>query len=404
MTPHVLHVSDSFPPEHGGVERVVEQLAAGQAARGWKVTVLTKSVPEAPPVEMRADGIYVLRYAHAARPTPWAYCTTWLSSRAIARGLARSDRPDVVHYHLTLSAQGPLGVFGRRVLAVCSFYGPWHAEFAVEAEELAAQSGAAYRAYLQGQIRAQRAMQTRLLNRADRIIVLSEFSRRRVAELAPLRAAEAVLIPGGIDPDRFRPGKADNDLRERLALPRKAFVVLTVRRLARRMGLDLLLDALAATRAGGLEAYCLIAGSGPSRAELEARARTLGLADYVHFLGYVPDEQLPALYRLADVFVVPTRAEENFGLIVLEAAACGTPVAATPAGSLPELLNAIDPRFLARDISAGALADVLQRAFADRKKAKRHFVDVVSPRVREEYAWPRMVDRVLALYRELGVG
>ncbi len=402
MTRHVLHVTDAFPPEHGGVERVVEQLAAGQAARGWKVTVLTKSVPGAPPVEMRSDGVYVLRYPHASRPTPLVYGSTWCSTRSIARGLRLADRPDLVHYHLTLSAQGPLGVFARTP-SVYSFYGPWHGEFAVEAEELLARSGPAYRAYLRAQMNMQRALQRRLLRRVDRIVVLSEFSRGRVAELAPQRAADAVVIPGGIDPQRFLPGDVNETLRGELALPPDAFVVLTVRRLACRMGLDMLLDALALVRADLPRVHCVIAGEGPLRHELEQRAGTLGLNDLVHFLGYVPDERLPDLYRLADLFIAPTRAEENFGLIVLEAAACGTPVAATPVGSLPELLRATDPRCLAREVSAAAIAEVLRRAIAEHAEAKRHAIDVVAPRVHERFAWPRIVERVLALYAELGV-
>ncbi len=402
LSPHVLHVTDAFPPEHGGVERVIEHLAAGQVAHGWRVTVLTKSVPAAPRVELRADGVYVLRYQQAAQPTPWMYATTIYGAGAVAAGLRRCDPPDIVHYHLTLSAQGPLSVF-RRVPTVYSFYGPWHGEFAVESEELLARSGAGYRAYLRAQMNAQRIMQRRLLRRADRVVVLSEFSRSRVSEIAPERAAGAVVIPGGVDPAHFHPAPANDTWRTELGLPADAFVVLTVRRLARRMGIDLLLEALARVRAEGINAVCLIAGSGPLRAELERQARVLGLGDAVRFLGFVADERLPDLYRLADLFVVPTRAEENFGLIILEAAACGTPVAATPAGSLPELLQLTNPGGLAHQVSAEALTEVLRRAVVERVDTRDQAREVVAPRIREQFAWTRIVDRLLALYADLGV-
>lgn len=398
----VLHVTDAFAPETGGVERVVGCLAAQQARRGRSVTVLTKAVPGAPAIEKRPDGVTVLRYPHARRIAPWVYLTSYLGARRTAAELLHVAPPALVHYHLTLSAQGPLAALPRDLPSVYTFYGPWHAEFEVEAHEKMHTASAPYRAYLRAQIATQRALQRRLLDRVQRVVVLSEFSRGWIERLAPQRAAGAVRIPGGLDPDRFFPAVPMKDFRAELGLPDDAFCLLTVRRLARRMGLDLLLDAVAALP-DKPPVHLLIAGRGPLRAALTEQTRRLGLAERVHFLGFVDDADLPDLYRCADLFVVPTRAEENFGLIVLEAAACGTPVAATPAGSLPEVMAAADDRYLARDVSAPALTDVLARAIADGPAVATHFATEVAPRVREHFAWSAIADRVDALYAELGV-
>jgi glycosyltransferase involved in cell wall biosynthesis len=402
LTPRVLHVTDAFPPERGGVERVVDRLAAEQARRGWRVTVLTKAVPGAPSYEQRADGVTVIRYPHAVRPTPWVYTTTWAATRRVTNGLWRSARPDLVHFHLTLSAQGPLTALGDRLPTAASFYGPWFAEFAVEAEPLRASSSRLYGAYLDAQIALQRRWQTRLLDRARRVIVLSEYSREQVARLAPHRAPGAVRIPGGIDAAAFAPAEVSCDRRRALEIPNDGFVIFTVRRLARRMGLDLLLDALALLARDGLAPHALIAGQGPLRTELEAQANRLGLAERVRFLGFVADGDLPDYYRAADLFVVPSRAEENFGLIVLEAAACGAPVAATPVGSLPELLAACESSYAARDASPAALAEVIARAMREPGPAKSR--EAIAARIRADYAWARIADRLAAVYAELGVG
>jgi len=403
LSPRILHVTDSFPPEQGGVERVIDALAADQARRGWRPNVLTKATGDAPAFETRPDGVTVMRYPYSPRPTPLAYLTTWRATRRLAAGLRRCAPPDLIHYHLTLAAQGPLGLFGDSLPSVYSFYGPWHAEFTIEADPLLRQSGPAYRAYLQAQIAVQRRCQARLMRRVRRVVVLSEFSRGWVARLAPERAAGAVRIPGGIDPERCRPGDANRERRRAWGAPDDAFLLVSVRRLVRRMGLDMLLEAVARLRANGAKIFTLIAGQGALRAELEAHAAELGLADSTRFLGFVPDAELPELYHAADLFVTPSRAEENFGLIVLEAAACGAPVAATPSGSLPELLAATDPRYLAADITAAALAEAIARAMADGPAAREHWRSVVSPKVRAEFSWAAMADRLTALYGDLGV-
>ncbi len=402
LTGAILHVTDTFAPETGGVERVVECLAREQVRRGRRVIVLTKAVPDAPAHETREDGIVVYRYPHALRFAPWVYLSSYLGARRVARKIMADEKPALVHYHLTLSAQGPLGALPDKLPSVYSFYGPWHAEFAVEVETAAVETGALYRAYLRAQMATQRWLQRRLLNAVRRVVVLSEFSRTWIARLAPHRAFGTVQIPGGIDVDRFAPGEREPAFRQSFGIPEDAFVVLTLRRLVHRMGIDLLIEAVASLQVDR-PVHLLIAGQGPLRAELSRRAAALGIDDRVHFVGFVADDRLPALYRTADLFVVPTRAEENFGLIVLEAAACGVPVAATPAGSLPEVLAAADDTYLATDVSAAALAKVITAAIADGDQARRRFTQVVSPRVRQVFAWRAVADRMDALYAEIGV-
>jgi len=401
LSVRILHVTDAFPPERGGVERVVENLAAQQAAGGWRVTVLTKSVAGAPAEERRDDGVRVLRYAYPLRPTPRRYAGVWRATRDAASKLL--PEIDLAHFHLTLSAQGALSALAGRVPTVYTFYGPWHAESAVEAEELRARRSLVYGWYLDALLAAQKRMQRRLLLGVDRVAMLSEFSRSWLRVLAPSRADDAVIVPGGIDADRFLPAETTIDPRAAHGLPADAFVILTVRRLAARMGLDLLLAAVATLHREGKNIACLIGGSGPLRDDLERQARQLGIDDRVRFLGFVPDDELPAVYHAADLFVVPTRAEENFGLIVLEAAACGTPVAATPAGSLPEVMRAVQSPYLAADVSATALVETIRRAMSDGPRAKQA-AQAVASTVRETFGWPRIAAQTAALYRTLGVG
>jgi phosphatidylinositol alpha-1,6-mannosyltransferase len=143
----------------------------------------------------------------------------------------------------------------------------------------------------------------------------------------------------GTDRERFSPVDRDRrvEIRKRLGLPVDAFVALTVRRLFFRNGLDTLLEAAVELRDRD-SLHVVIGGSGPERGEIEDRIRNDRL-DNVHVVGFIPDADLPDYYRAADVFVLPTRTAEGFGLVIMEAAASGVPSIATDSGAPREIVE-----------------------------------------------------------------
>ncbi|MCB1152434.1 glycosyltransferase family 4 protein [bacterium] len=403
---HVLFTTDAFPPEIGGVERVTYELARALVARDVRVTVLTRRPPDTAPEET-VEGIRVIRYDVARRFAPRVYWSYVREVERRTRRLLAEDPPDILHTHLTLASYGALKAFaqaGRPIVA--SFYGPWDKEFAVEADALRRHASPFYRLYLDGQMALQRHMQRRNLRMAHGIVPLSDYSRVMIDELAPGVADKVTKIPGGIDPTRFTatPNEFDAQvpwLGGNADAGDNRPVILTVRRLVHRMGVDLLIDALALLRERGVEARLYIGGRGPRREDLEAQVTKLGLAEQVHFLGYVADELLPALYRHADVFVLPTRAQENFGLPVFEAAACGCPVVATAVGSLPEMIRAVDSPYEAQVATAESLADAMHRALADRGPTIDAWRERVVRSVPRDYAWSAIAERHIDHYRKV---
>jgi SAM-dependent methyltransferase len=127
------------------------------------------------------------------------------------------------------------------------------------------------------------------------------------------------------------------------------------------MGLDALIEAVARLRHELPDLLLLVGGSGSLRAELEALVARLHAGDHVRFLGFVPEAELPGYYQAADAFVLPTRELEGFGLVTVEAFACGTPVLGTPVGATPELIMAVDPGLVFRDPGPEAIADGVLR-------------------------------------------
>jgi glycosyltransferase involved in cell wall biosynthesis len=196
---------------------------------------------------------------------------------------------------------------------------------------------------------------------ADRLLAISEFTARYVQRLAPRR--EVTVMHLGTDVDRFSPvdAGARAEIRRRLDLPADAFIALTVRRLFYRNGLDTLLDA--ATRVRGLAGmHLVIGGTGPEHAEIKQRIARGGLAN-VHLVGYIPDLELPDYYRAADVFVLPTRTAEGFGLVLMEAAASGIPSIATDSGAPRELVDDGVTGMLVPPGAPGALAAAITKLY-----------------------------------------
>jgi glycosyltransferase involved in cell wall biosynthesis len=143
----------------------------------------------------------------------------------------------------------------------------------------------------------------------------------------------------GTDTERFSPVDAAERvaIRRRLDLPVDGFIAFTVRRLFFRNGLDTLIEA--ATRVRGLAGmHIVIGGTGPEGAEIKDRIARDRLGN-VHLVGYIPDADLPDYYRAADVFILPTRTAEGFGLVLMEAAATGVPSIATDSGAPREVVD-----------------------------------------------------------------
>jgi glycosyltransferase involved in cell wall biosynthesis len=169
--------------------------------------------------------------------------------------------------------------------------------------------------------------------------------------------ASIKILPLAVDTRRFAPAGDRSAVRKLLGIPQDREVMLTVRRLVGRMGLNDLIDAMQMVVQRHPRAVLLIGGTGYLEQALKERVRLKGLEDHVRLLGFVPEEQLPAYYQAADLFVLPTVQMEGFGLVTIEALSCGTPVIATPVGANPEVVGPLDSGLLCERATADGLAE-----------------------------------------------
>jgi rhamnosyl/mannosyltransferase len=365
---HILQIYKDYFPVLGGIENHVRDLSQALAARGHRVTVLVTNVDRRTVIEQPCPGLTVIK---AARTVQLASTPLSLAMLRLARQL----RPDIVHLHFPY----PLGDLVYQAL-------PERAPLIVTYHSDIVRQRALLRAY--------RPLMELTLRRAARILPTSP---NYLASSPFLRryAVRCAVVPLGIDARRF----AQADQRKVAAIRARydAPLLLFVGRLRYYKGLHILLEAMPAVR-GEL----LVGGGGPERERLERQAARLGVAPRVHFLGDISDDDLPALFQAADVFVMPAHLRaEALGLAQIEALASGLPCVSTELGTGTSFANRHGQTGLV--VAPGdpvALAQALNRLLNDAALRQR-FGAAGRERVEMLFTRERMVDLVESIYRDV---
>jgi glycosyltransferase involved in cell wall biosynthesis/SAM-dependent methyltransferase len=389
----------------GGAERVLWEQMRRLASRGHDVRVLCRVAAGEPAPATVREGVEVVEFAAARRSTVGFLRSTVLGARRAVTELLAARPADVLNVYQPLSGYGALAApAARRLPALYSFMSPAPLEYRSRQRMTAHhRAGAAGLAGLTALWMAERAC----LRRATRVQVHSDFSTSLLWKLYRLPSERVVKISGGVDVERFRPAPDRRAVRAALGLPLDRPVLLTVRNLEARMGLDTLIEAMATLVRQAPDALLLIGGSGSRRAALQAQVAALELDKHVTFLGFVPETELVRHYQAADVFVLPTRELEGFGLVTAEALACGTPVLGTRVGATPELLEPLDAGLVFQAATAAAmaadLAALLARLAADPAGAAR-LRAACRDHAESQFGWERIVDALEQTLGELAAG
>jgi len=371
----VAHIAPVFPPYRGGMGTVAFHQAAALAAAGAEVTVFT---PRQVKPRLVPHGVEVVELG-ALLERGNAAC--------LPQVVTRAGHYDVLHLHYPFFGTAEL-LAARRL----AFGPPLVLQYQMDVV------GVHWKARLFHWHR--RSALPLILRAADAILVTSHdyaassFLSPRLAELEH----KVVAIPGGVDLELFAPDAAVGVARAHFGLndtPTVAFLA----RLDRAhyfKGLHVLIEALALIP----EATLLVGGDGEWRAEYEAQARAR-LGDRVRFVGDVPDAALPLFYRAADIFALPSiDRTEAFGLVLLEALACGTPVVASRLPGVRTLVDDGRTGFLVEPGDALDLADKLAQCLRARAALSPNAVAFV----RARFSWDVIAGQLLALYQRLIAG
>ncbi len=235
------------------------------------------------------------------------------------------------------------------------------------------------------------------LKAADKIVAVSNATRQYVLSLGA-DPKKVKVLHNGVDLAHFRPipGKRE-EMRKKLGISQNAIVVLTVRRIVYKNGIDTLIDAAKLAVRKNPYIVFLIVGIGPNMANAQERINQLGLAKNVVFAGFVSSEELPFYYNTADFFVVPSKSGEGLPLVAEEAMACGLPVVATNVGGIGEIVTEQYGRLFPPNDPDQMAKTILDYSSMD--------VSIRKPEIRammeEKFSWDRNVNSLVEIYEEL---
>ncbi|HET9110196.1 MAG TPA: glycosyltransferase [Ktedonobacterales bacterium] len=385
----------------GGMNVYIRELSRELGRGGIYVDIFTRrSRPDTPEIQELSERVRLITIT--AGPTellPPSALHPYVSefTRRVARFAERNEHPyDMVHSHYWLSAAAgaPLAR-AWDVPHVTMFHTVERLKaqqqgLPLESSSAPKDRAAAIRIESEGSIATS----------ADCVIVSTELEGEQLRRLYGLAPSHTRIIPCGVDLDAFTPATPELRVEARRALDLDDTpTLLFVGRLDPIKGIDLLLESVAQMRT---PARLLVVGGDPAGdpevERLRAHAAELGLAERVRFPGAVPQRELPTYYHAVDAVVVASRYE-SFGLVAVEALACGAAVVASAAGGLPSIVREGENGLLVRWRSPQAFAERIDLLLSD--EALRERMQVNARASVEQFDWQRIGDRVRDLYQEL---
>ncbi|MGA8364165.1 MAG: glycosyltransferase family 4 protein [Solirubrobacteraceae bacterium] len=393
MSVRVLLLSWEYPPViEGGLARHVRKLAEALVRRGVEVDVLTRGAGEGSAETSMEErgGVCVYRVPEPGWPRDLDRFVAWverMNDDMLAAGLALAGERsyELIHGHDWLVAHASSELSDRLAIPYAT---------TIHATEHGRHQG-----WVQDEPQAHiHSVERAMAQRAARVIVCSYYMRGHVADIFDIDEGRIAVIPNGIDPRDLQPVDDLETLRREFARPEDRLVLL-IGRLVYEKGFQLALDALPGVieRVGAVR--FLVAGSGTHEGELRAQAQRLGLSEHGVFLGWIGDDALHSLYRIADLCVVPS-IYEPFGLVALEAMASGCPCIVADTGGLREVVPSgerVGLRFNGGD--AEHLGVMIERLLIDDELRDRLVTEASEHVLR--FDWDDIAQRTHAIYSEL---
>jgi glycosyltransferase involved in cell wall biosynthesis len=373
----VLQIGASWlSHQFSGLERYYAELVAHLPRLETDVTGLVYELKDCPQV----CGLRLVSFGTQDKSA----ARKFLDQRRIVKNYL-NDGIDLVVSHCTPSLFPALKYLGNKPL-ICHFHGPRYLERVVEGANPVS-------------VRLSKYIEQKVYARSQHVITLSRYMKRVLMEKYAFPEERIAVIPGGVNTDQFKHTLSRGRARRRLGLTLDRPIILTVRRLERRMGLHNLIDAMGEVVRAHQDVLLLIVGKGPLQDELSHHIQSRNLSTNIQMMGAVADQVLPLLYRAADFSIVPTTAYEGFGLILIESLACGTPVLGTPVGAIPEVLTPLSESLLLESPAPQHLAEGLCEALSGNRPLPS--MEACETYAVQNYAWPVIASKVHEVYRQV---
>ncbi len=360
--------SDLYPAVVGGIGVVAHEMSKEQVKLGHDVTVYTSGADGRPMREFK-DGYKIIRFKSIMK----LMGNTFMPGMLFKLMRAKNDF-DIIHAHSHLYLSTNLCALVKRLGSpplVITVHGLFSQTAPLPIQKIYLPTIAKW-----------------TLRSADRVICLSTENKRELEELG-IASANIRIIHNGIDVTVFTPperkqGKTSNQ-------------ILWVGRFVPGKGVECLISAFHILVRKNENYRLTMVGEGPLKEKIKHKIRGLGLSQYIHFRDFIPNTELPDLYRNSDVFVL-TSINEGVPLTILEAMACGVPVVST---KLPQLVNIVNGCGLLVPVgNPESVADAVSTIATDRELAQK-LGQIGRAKVVRDYSWEDTVEKTIELYQEL---
>jgi glycosyltransferase involved in cell wall biosynthesis len=380
--PRICLVTHYFPPHKGGIEQVSYEQSKRLTEAGYEIDVLTSKFEgrNTNPLE----GITIHHYPSLNVAKLFGVPYPIVSFKAYKKFMQLIGKCDLVHAHGHVYMGSYLaGMVAKKLKK--PFIVTQHNTFIDYKSLLNVVE------QLNDQI-----IGKSVLKHADKITTVSKETLKYVLKLGADQTKTQVIY-NGVDTDFFRPvDKAKS--RKKLGLPKNRKIILSVRRLVYKNGLDTLIESAPLVAKNHPDALFVVAGKGPSRKLIEDRIKELRIQNNVKLAGFVPDEQLPVYYDAADIFMLPSASGEGLPLVLLEAMACGLPVIATAVGGTPEIIEHMKNGVLVPPINPQAIAEALSKLLSE---GLGPALGVEARRtVEDRFTWEKNVSQLQDIYKK----
>lgn len=383
----------------GGISAYQTNFARQLVQRGYKVSAMIPRIQNTLPQKtVSKEGVTIYRYGSATGPFP-NFSAQFGESKAMLRNIVTSQKVDLINVHFALSAWGALGIPEvKKIPKIMHFHGPWPLEWREEKQSKGGGLGPVSALVNMLQFSIERDV----VRKMSDLILMSHAFESYVQRMYQYPKNKIHIIPIGWDMEALQPlQKTRADARLDLGIDLEKKVLVTVRRLVKRTGVDILLEAVEPLLKTHMDFVVYIVGDGPEAENLKKLAQKLGIYTRVVFTGFVPQHEVSLYYRAADVTCMPSRSLEGFGTSILESLVQGTPVIATPVGAMQEVLIPLSADLITKDITPVALEFKLRSWLSEQLILPDDYT--CRQYVAQSFHWDTLFPQVEAIFRKNGV-
>ncbi|GEM_PF-78473 len=377
----ILIASDFiFEDEEGGSGRVISCVSDELVKKGHHVVFITQQTKKNLSCYQKVNNKEIYRYK-------LNLLSYFELKNIIEKILNNLGKVDLVIYNHPLSGFLIRDFIRKKIPQIYYFHSPWHIEYEIKAKnKKLLWPILKINKYLRWKV------EDEVTKSCKKFLVLSEYMKELLKNFHNINDERIVLVPGGVDVEKFSPVEDKNPIRMSLNLPLDKKILFTVRNLEPRMGLENLLLSFSKICKERKDIVLIIGGKGTLEKKLKNLAFDLGIINQTLFVGFIPDEILPKYYQSADLFVLPTLNLEGFGLVTIEALSCGIPVVGTPIGGTIEILSKFN--LLTESTSPKAIAKKIKEFLELDEEKIKNLSKTLREYVVENYSWEKVIGKI----------